>query len=242
MRLVHYINEYKSKEYSLSRIEAAKMIEKNCSKYLKETKGNWFVRQINDNDVIFQKNELGYRQIRKNRRPQGMNKTLFDWFNKWLQKNGHVRRDQSVPMTSDRKHILIVNPMICFIEGNYDYTWAATSDINDNYLHKTKWYNNIVSDMYNIDNNTPEAVVGPQNMYNQLYNLYSKSMSHKNLEKYINSVATEWVSKYFPTFFFTNKGMQKAYKNKYEIWFKAKGYYYIKPFSNTFNHLKRKYK
>ena len=226
MRLQHYIKEYKEEVIDdLEFDEISTILKQECSQYLNETKGNWFYRHITLNKVDL--NDLGYRGIRKNRRPLGMPIDTFKCFNKWLEKNGHVRRDQSISATSDINHQLMVkrNAFIIFLQDGYDYTWAKTTDINDSYP-KTGWYGRIVDDMCIINKglNKKTNFHGPLNIRKKIM---KSGVDNKSLEKEIMKASTKWLKEKFPKFFTTNKGMKTAYKNKYEIWFKSKGYYFV---------------
>ena len=224
MRLIHYINENVEKIKEIDDPDdAIKILKKKCSKYIKETKGNWFVRGLKK--TYIDEYSLNYKTIRKKRRPLGMNLKIFKKFNSWLEKNGHVRRDQSISATSDIKHAKFFIPFITgslivpFIEGNYDYTWVKTKDINQHDF-ENKWYGSIVRDYVNIDKKDLSSM---DITYILQFLGYEKhELSYKD-----NMIAKKWLKENFPKYFTTNKGMQTAYKNKYEIWFNAKGYYFV---------------
>jgi len=228
MRLLHFVNEYKEEIINdLEFDEIAKMISIECSQYLKESKGKWFYRNVSGSRL--QLNNIGYREIRKDRRPLGMEKMAFDWFNKWLQKHGHVRRDQSASMTSNIHHQLMYSSerMVCFVQNKYEYTWAATLDINTT-DKSTGWYEDIVEDMAYLDKGIGEFKGDPL-----IRSKWFKKAKQENItdgDELTNRMmkeAYEFFKKKFPKYFFTNKGMTKAWDKQYEIWFKSKGFYFV---------------
>ncbi len=238
MRLHSFINEYKEQVYEVSGDQAVKILKKECSKYLKETKGKWFYRGFMK-PIEIEMNELGYSKIRKNRIPRGTNKEAFKWFNEWLQKNGHVRRDQSISMTSDLFHQLIQKPYVCFVQGNYDYTWIATGDVNVTDI-KTKWYSNAIEDNYFISTNKYKEFKGNLLIKSNLFKKYVTNGDYEEdefMNLYIRRTK-EWLDNNFKKYFHTNEGITKAWDNEYEIWFKAKGYYYVKYKSELYYYLK----
>jgi hypothetical protein len=213
MRLIHYINE---NSYKIIRIanpdEAIKILKKDCSKYLKETKGHWFYRGMPQRIDNY---SLGYKTIRKDRKSHGMSNELSKVLNKWLEKHGHVRRDKAAIMTSSFTHAEFFSlPKTCFIQGNYNYTWIDGGDINQSDYKKDnkKWYGLIVTDYFNAIDNRP--VMGSEYLRKK-YNNDQKKMS-------------EWIIENFEKYFHTNEKILTAYRNQYEIWFEAKGFYFIK--------------
>jgi len=217
MRLVHYINE---SDYKIIKIadpdEAIKILKKDCSKYLKETKGHWFYRGMSQ---YVDEYSLGYKTIRKNRISRGMSSFLSKKLNNWLQKNGHVRRDKAAIMTSSLTHAeLFGAAKICFVQGDYNYTWINGGDMNqsDYRRDQNKWYGFIVPDYFNAIKNNKDsisAITGSE---------YLRDKYNSNKEK-----IAKWLKENFPKFFHTNKKMLTAYRNQYEIWFEAKGFYFI---------------
>jgi hypothetical protein len=239
MRLTHFINEYKEEVIDdLEYDEIAKMLNYECSKYLKETKGKWFYRNVTDSNLLY--NGIGYRKIRKDRNPLGTNKMAFDWFNKWLEKHGHVRRDRSVSLTSDSNHRLMTvkGRMACFIQGNYNYTWAATKDINLT-DKRTGWYDYIIEDMAYLDKGIGKFYGIPSVRAKWMKKVKTENITDiDEIENRIMKESYDFFKKKFPKYFFTNKGITKAWNNQAEIWFEAKGFYFVHYEDDLYEYLK----
>jgi len=228
MRLVQYINENNYKTIRIDNPEdAIKILKKDCAKYLKETKGHWFYRGMKQKIDDY---SLGYKTIRKDRKSHGMNDFLAEKLNNWLQKHGHVRRDKAAIMTSSFTHADYFNkPKTCFVQGNYNYTWIDGGDINQSDYRKDnkKWYGLIVPDYFNAIKNNQDSV-----------NIITGS---EYLRKKYNDdkiKIAEWLKESFPNFFHTNKGLLTAYRNEYEIWFEAKGFYFVNSNGNLDSYLR----
>lgn len=77
-------------------------------------------------------NEIHAFSTIKDRKPKGMDKKTFDAFNKWLQKNGHARRDKSISTTPLREIALDHgSPRHVWPMGKFKYTYIlGAGDIN----------------------------------------------------------------------------------------------------------------
>ena len=80
------------------------------------------------------------KEVRKNRKPRGMDKLTFKKFNTWLLKNGHNKRDESFSVGNPTKvNMSIFGPLYyVFPIGKFSYSWAETQDINK-YDTRTGW-------------------------------------------------------------------------------------------------------
>jgi len=196
-RLIKYINESKGEFIELSPRDQGKLIEKDCSYYLNLTKNtgpfNRAVKQVGQQDELIKK------KTRTDRQPIGMGFEIFDEFNKWLQKNSHIRRDKSISASSSGPALQKFGTLYYFFPiGKFNYTWVKARDINMDDT-KTGWRRNEVGIyFFNLDQKDP----------------HFKEMTKLDVKK-------------FPTFFTTNKGIEIAHKNKYEIWFDCKEYYLV---------------
>lgn len=212
--------------------ELAKVISKECKKYVKETKGNWFQRGMSlDLDPRM---PGGYRETRKDRKPLGMMGITFKPFNKWLVKNGHADRSKSISC-SRRASSLFGERYTIFIEGNYKYTWLRGEDVNED-DDRTGWYSSIADDFFHKAN-SDYSIFGPEHLrdkkYEKLGELYDLGVPLTDGQEQIiinefEKEVREWINKEFPKYFTTNKGMSTAFKNNYEIWFECKGYYFVR--------------
>lgn len=237
MRLYHFINERETFRFDVvnpnpvSIDNVAEIINKNCSKYLKETKGNWFQRGMEIKSM--KKGQVGYRKVRQDRRPLGMGKTTANDLNKWLAKNGHADRSKSV-MCSRKVNPLFGEGFYIFVEGNYKYTWADTTDLNMDH-EATFWYGSIIDDYIElvIKGNKDHYPWGPSHL-RLLKNKDRKELLGMGAPFDLEEVderhwqrVKEWVEKTFPLMFHTNKQLHMAYANNAETWFQAKGYYFF---------------
>ena len=193
MRLEQYVNENINHFIDEMPIDTQNLIRRNCKKYLKlmNSMGPFYrgmYRKLKPGQIIV-------RQVRKDRSPMGMNKTLFKKLNKWLSDNGHIRRDKSVCVISNYDDAQeFGEPSYFFPIGNFKYSWIKSKDINiDDF--STEWIQS------NVD--------------------YFFDDEHEyEMSDHIDR-------KEFPTFFTTNKGIEIAYRNKYEVWFDCKEYYLV---------------
>lgn len=129
MRLQQYINE--NIEHFLNKMSSdiQKVIRKDCKKYLKLVKstGPFFRGSI----VNFNFGEILKKNVRQDRHPQGTSDINFKRLNKWLDKNGHVRRDKAVSATSDEGNSMDFGVSYLFFPiGNFNYTWIKAFDVN----------------------------------------------------------------------------------------------------------------
>lgn len=109
-------------------------IQQDCKEYLQLIKGK---------DPLFRgmktEDEYGKKKIRKNRKSRIMPSDLFEKFNKWLEENGHNRRDRSIPVISDPSNAEIFGlAYYIFPIGKMSYSWIRANDINIDYS-RTGW-------------------------------------------------------------------------------------------------------
>ena len=201
MRLIHYINEGLGEIIELSPKEQTILIKKDCKHYLNLTKSTGpFNRAVGE---IITTTEIIKKKVRLDRTSLGMNQGVFDKFNKWLQKNGHIRRDKAVSASSSGPSLQkFGNVGYFFPIGKFNYTWVKTKDINMDDI-KGGWRQNEV-DLF----------------------FFNQEIEYKH-QIPTNKEFIELSIKNFPKFFTTNKGIETAHKNKFEIWFDCKEYYIV---------------
>jgi len=199
-RLIKYINEA-ADFLQLSPKEQSALIKKDCKYYLNLTKNTGpFNRAVGEKG---QPDEIIKKKTRTDRQPIGMRFEIFDKFNNWLSKNDHVKRNKSVSASSSSSSLRKFGHVYYFFPiGKFNYTWVKTNDINLDNL-KTGWRQNEV-DLYFFNQETEYKHQIPTNK--------------KLIEKSIKN---------FPKWFTTNKGIEIAHKNKFEIWFDCKEYYLV---------------
>lgn len=189
MRFYNYINETLKWEMPIEEINS--LIQKDCKYYLNITQGKYIF-----NRGMLYVDGLGKKKVRQDRKPRGMQSGVFEKFNKWLEKNGHVRRDKSVIARKDNnKRNMFGDNYYIFPIGKFNYTWVKAKDIN--MVDKTGWYSDAVD-----------------NFFTQGEKTFDNDYRIK-------------LNKPFKEFFTTNKGIDIAWKNQYEIWFDCKEYYYF---------------
>ena len=245
MRLYHFINEspFRFEELDLFPEELAITIKRDCKKYLKETKGYWFQRGMELR--LDPKVPGGYRKTRQDRRPLGMDKNLFDKFNKWLIKSGHMDRSKSVICSTIARRLFGL-PYYIFIEGDYKYTWVDSNDINTD-TDDTGWYSSIVDEYLNMKTYEDDFWGTPYLRKQKDHDLEQMGKTEISIhDKWIkadknhNERVKKWLKENFKHFFHTNKGMKTAWDNNYEIWFQCKGYYFIRTDNKVYyNKIKR---
>jgi|GEM_PF-6374176 len=230
MKLIKYLTESdRYKNWESTPEDLITLLKKECSKYLNESKGNWFTRSV---EIKITKNipynifNVIYREIRKDRKPLGMNPDVFSKFNEWLRKNGHADRSKSISCANE-SGLEFGEKYIIFIKGNYKYTWIKANDVNVNDV-KTGWAN-IYPDIY-LGNNTLFGSILPRYINN--YGLEMRSagndrIAKENVFNKYKTMSREWLDKNFNNFFTTNKNMKEAWNKHYEIWFEGEGYYLI---------------
>lgn len=144
----------------------------------------------------------GIKKVRKNRIPKGSNKTDFKLLNKWLDGNGHARRDQSISVTANKltADFFGSNSWV-FPIGKFDYSWVKSPDMN----HKNEKVGYYVGHFY------PEE----PSVWDFLRAYYGSGVDSETEKADLAKFVT------------TNKGFMEAYKKGYEIWIDCKEYYYI---------------
>lgn len=191
MRLQKYITENADPE------EVADIIKNECKYYLFLLKNKQpFLRGLGGSFFDFKR-----KKTRTNRTPKGTPEKLYPLINDWLEKNGHVRRDNAVMGNSLVGNILgnfahtLRNVHFMFPRGKFNYTWIRAKDFNIE-DKKTGWY--------------------PESLYPTL------DPDRK--------IAGEWVFSLADTIDFddwvvSNKNIDTAWLKGYEIWFSASKYY-----------------
>ncbi len=120
-KFINYLNE--QEKLSLSVIN--KSIHKDCKYYLSLVGNDLFTRGMKI------KNSIGKKRVRQDRTPSGMDRFTFWELNKWLEKNGHLKRDNVLIANS------ITQPNTWFGANHYifpidkfSYTFIKVRDIN----------------------------------------------------------------------------------------------------------------
>lgn len=198
MRLTEYIMEDDGVKYYMGVQDGElyhNFIEKNCKQYLRLLKGRApFYRGMKGND------HFGIKNVRKDRQPFGMAPQEAEILNKWLQKHGHARRDQSVMCTSDYEHTDTFGRayMIFPLDPIKKFTWFNSKDMNMDGDYGWEW-------------NTIPAWVAKQN---------------GNIDR-VQQELLDNLKMPFEDFFTTNKQLDVAYNNGYEVWFDCEKYYFL---------------
>lgn len=217
MRLNKYLIEAKG----VSAEDIFNDIKKKCKPYLRLIKGREpLYRGIHDitgskatfydeEDVLVNKTDvgLGYgiKKVRQDRIAKGTRKTDFKLVNKWMEGNGHVRRDKAVSVTSSllAAKFFGSNSWI-FPIGNFNYSWVKSPDFN----HTNKAVGYFTAD-WECDTDLDATI------WEFLQAYYNGTLDSRTKQADLE---------YFVT---TNKGFDEAYKKGYEIWISCKEYYYI---------------
>ena len=207
MRFYSYINEKQS--YVDEYIET---IKKDCKPYLdllKKERIGFFYRGA------YTSKPFEKKDVRKNRKPQGTKKSVFVEINKLLEKNKHVRRDQSIMVTSDKNWAKGFGNMVymVFPIGRFDYSWISLID-----------FNKIQSEAFAYN------FAGPESMGDYLFGEFDliSDKEKKEIEDYLLGMIT------------TNKGIKKAYVNGFEVWMNPKSYYLLLPYYDSDEETMRK--
>jgi len=191
-RFDNYVNENIGHYLDDMTDDIRKLIEKDCKKYLKLVKNTGpFYRAI-WNKLRY--GEILKKKVRQDRQPKGTSNINFKRLNKWLEKNGHMRRDKSVSVTSSEKNASEFGiPSDFYPIGNFSYSWIKAQDLNlDD--ESTGWVQSNIDYFFDSDSE---------------FELEMDDEDRKN----------------FPKWFTTNKGIEIAHRNKYEVWFNCKEYY-----------------
>lgn len=218
MRLRQYINEAKNIMYKsqvtpiISPIpeDFYRDIKKDCKEYLNLVNryNAKFYRGMCDT------HDFGRKSIRKDRLPHGMSKEKSENLNKFLISNGHADRSKSLLATSNKKYSMnFGRPFIIYPVGEFKYTWINKKDIN---IHED-WDDLEIFALNMVSLNKPfydeEFLWWLERKFN-VKNIEEKDRFEKKLGSIIKGMFT------------TNKGIEIAFKNAYEIWFECNNYYY----------------
>lgn len=175
-------------------------IKSNCKPYLKKIGNNYRGPLLRS---MMRSKNYGYKTPRQNRESQGTSHKTFKSFNKWLEKNGHLRRDKSVSCTTDEQVIDVIPGIIhwVFPIGKFKYSWIKSTDVNIPDM-ETGWGGNVwLAQYFNPDFKGITVNSKRINMFGEPDNL------------------NDWI--------FTNKKFKTPWKNEWEIWF-SQPYYYMK--------------
>lgn len=134
MRLFKYINEgTQATEIETDSLQQmGQIVKKDCSKFLRLSKGYPLFRGFSRDVGPFMDETLYKKRTRKDRRPKATDLRAYEALNKWLEKNGFARRDKSVIVTSNSKHTEIFGAFVGVVYpiGNFKYTWVESYDFN----------------------------------------------------------------------------------------------------------------
>jgi len=188
VRLLDYINE---SSYELDNFND--LIHKDCRPYLS---------LIGNNNPIMRgmrtADRLGIKDVRKDRRPLGMDKEDANVLNDWLQRKGHCRRDKSVLCSYDSEtadnfgFVHYIFPI-----GSFRYSWIEARDINGSY-NPTGWHGNTV-----------EAWIADQKKESNIDDRLILSRLRMPFEHY----------------FHTDEGYSEMMTKRYECWIECDKYY-----------------
>jgi hypothetical protein len=188
MRLKEFINE----SYELD--ELNDLIHRNCKPYLSLIGTHKPIMR----GMEYVDDDLGIKNVRKDRRPLGMQKADANILNDWLEKNGHCRRDRSVLCSYNDSNVSNFGVVYyIFPIGSFRYSWVESRDINGSYS-ATGW-----------DGNSVEAWID------------SQSGEPSKISKSILSRMKIPFEKYFHT----DEGFSEMMNNRYECWIECKQYY-----------------
>jgi hypothetical protein len=221
MRLQKYLTE----EYAYGKFLKSVQIE--CKPYLNDIKKyniTPFFRGIQNLNVYG--DTFGSKEIRQDRKPKGMDTIKFRILNTWLEENGHVRRDRAVIASSSASHASIFGEVcVIFPTGDYSYTWIKGKDMNQFYSDSENY--KALQCLYYLTMTKEELndffwhMEGDWNIREKLIKMYGENIvnNYKSIVKQI---------------FTTNKQMDVAYDNMYEIWFGGTTKYYYMPVKNDY--------
>lgn len=143
MRLFQYINEssvIREIEYF---DEFNELVHKNCKQYLKLIRGKDHPLY---RGMYWINSTLGEKAVRQDRVAKGMGSYQAAVLNKWLQENGHVRRDKAVIATSSSAVRVHGERYFIFPVGKFEYTYVESKDINVD-DKRTGWYIGAIEDV-----------------------------------------------------------------------------------------------
>lgn len=193
MRFKNYIKE------ETDPIKVVETIQKNCKSYLNLLKNKQpFLRGLGGKFYDFTK-----KKTRIDRKSKGTSEELYPLINKWLEENGHVRRDRAVMVNSLFENIFrnfahtFRNIHYMFPIGKFSYTWIKSKDFNliDD---KTGWF--------------------PESLYPTLDPVKAREVADELGFTMPDPVdLDDWIT--------TNKGIDTAWMKGYEIWFSSNSYY-----------------
>jgi len=197
LTLNNYLNESRDKQISTTLMNG--LIHENCKSYLKLIKGLLPMYR-----GMSTKHISGEKTVRKNRKPLGMSVKEANMSNKWLEENGHARRDKSVLCTSSTKHLELFGSR-CFIfplNPIVKYTWIDAEDINIADF-TTGWGVGLLKD----------------------YLTNQRGVVNLDAEHRVSNAKKD-----VPDYFHTNNLFRKAHTKGYEMWIECSSYYYVTDF------------
>jgi hypothetical protein len=208
MKFKKYLLENKvTTSKSLISNEMREKILKECGPYLKLVRdsrrfiyrGLSSLLPIPGRDIEYE----GIISVRQNRKSAMDAKTAKE-LNDWLEKHGHIRRDNAmIGISSYHSADFFGTPCWVFPIGNFNFTFAKTRDLNMN--HNNGWRENTIEDYFR----------------------YKKSMDKHGWDS-MDDKEAERTIELFENAFTTNKDFKRAANNGFEIWFDCKKYFYVK--------------
>lgn len=179
--------------------EFVESVQRDCKFYLNLLRGKTaFLRSMHSNAA------LGTKKVRKDRMPRGMTEKVFHLLNKFLEENGHLKRDNVVFANSSRtvleKYFDDADIYAIFPKGKFNYTWFKSVDVNV-YYHG-KWDPDIMYAYFTKKG--PDRVYGMTEKERLVFEAKLKEM------------------------FVTNKNIHIPHEKGFEIWFDCKEYYYLR--------------
>lgn len=171
------------------------LLKKDCKEYLQLLHRNNIKYPFSKGIILA---VCDKKSVQASRKPKGTNPKVFVTLNKWLEENGHVRRDHCIITTPVMAYgNNFGHPVYIFPIGNIEYTWCPSPDFN-------------YSSMY--FNMSPGFMTG---WYN-----YMVQHSTKNETK-------DFLDRHGDEMFITNKDLDIAFNKGYETWWKCNQYYTV---------------
>jgi len=186
---------------------------------------------------------IGKFDVRK-RSPKGTSARLFNFINEWLIKRGHCDRSESMFCTSNRNWAWAFGSvMTVFPIGDFKFTYIKAQDFN-NPDKNTDWNPEylmwaIKDKIYSLDDDSLKFKKGKngteiiplerlgKNKSMKIdvpcFGGFSRLLKPFTGEQYVKS------EQIIDDFFVSNKNLDVAIKNKWELWFECKSYYVVNP-------------
>ena len=193
MRLYNFLNEKDVIDLNNQLQEFNDNIHKYCKPYLNMIKGK--EEPLMRGMTIKGDNFIDVKKVRKNRKAQGMLDNEVEVLNKWLEENGHNKRNVSVMCKNpkDPSKLELFGDNVCYIFpiGKMSYTYIRADDINID-DRRLGWKPEAIKD---------HLIDGEENL--------------------------RYLSLGFEEYFVTDRSIDDAYYNNYEIWINCDKYFYV---------------